>query len=322
MVNRRFVGAGQQVAARPEEDELLGAADVQRRHRVEDRLIGAGRVELRAGVDLRVVARIEPDVEAPEIAVEIADVSLADEPRIRGARRHRIRLQCVLHLFAAGRVGTTVVNGLVQTIAADVRAREQGAVLRTDDVERRPGDFATAVRVLLRRIREKPRPEQYRIWTGVGPDLADGGIGPGLADSLLDCRSRCADIAVGRDRRIEVGIFRERPVQRDFVGAREVTQQRVHIVAGGRHRRRHIGHRDVERLVERAARTFADQQQTPPHSVDFDLSDLRRTVDEVIELIDCLPVAERPQLRDIARGNEIQPHRCGRPAHPGCGPAH
>ncbi len=71
--------------------------------------------------------------------------------------------------------------------------------------------------------------------------------------------------------------------------------------------RRHVGHRDVEGLIERAARPLADDEMCAPVAVHLHVGNFRRAVDEVVERSHRLAVAKRSELRQEVQRNE-PPH--------------
>ncbi len=256
MIDRVLVGGGQKIAAGPDEHILLRAADVHRRHRLEDRLIAPEREQLVLCRDCRVRRGVERQIEAPDVAVEIAEVRLGDEALIRRPGRDRVGLQRVLDLLAAGGVGHAVVDRFVHAVAADVHRREHGARLRVQHVEggarlhavHRPA----AVGLLLRRVRQEAGSEEHAVRARCRRHLADGRIRPRLPDGLLERRCRRLQVAVWQrvaragdrlavngdgQRRIEAGVARERPVQLDERRIVEAAEQCRHRVIVGRNTR-------------------------------------------------------------------------------------
>ena len=209
----------QQVAAGAEEQILLGC----RPTRSPSRRRSAGRAPSDAsliGADgkRRIVAAVQVDVEAPDVAVEVADVGRADEPRIRRPGGDRIGLQRVLHLRAAigRRHAVVVVFGQAVVGRGRLLAVEDRAVLGIDQVQRPARRRAARLRRLLRRAGEEARPGNDGVLAQVRLDLAHGRVRPGLANGLLVVgrrrprrRRRCPRVTSN------IEYARERPQERD-----------------------------------------------------------------------------------------------------------
>src|SRR5262249_47615771 len=82
-------------------------------------------------------------------------------------------------------VGAAVVDVFLLAVVADVLRRENRTVLRVQDVERRAGDDAAAIGLLLRRVREEARADEHRERTRHVLIWAVGGMGPVLAEVLF-----------------------------------------------------------------------------------------------------------------------------------------
>ena len=107
----------------------------------------------------------------------------------------------------------------------------------------------------------------------------------------------------GRDGRVEARSVREAPHERDQVRLREERDDRRGVAALGSQGRRHVGQRDVQRLVERATRSLAEHQVRVPLVADLDVGDLDGTVHEVVVRPDGLALTQGPQL-----GQQVEGH--------------
>ena len=130
------------------EEVLVRTADVYRCHRREHRV---GRAAVRRGHqvdgrtrDLRRQGGIQRDIETPDVAVEIADVRLADEPGIRRTRRNRVGLKRILQIRAVVR-GGAVVDGFRQSVAGHRARIEHLARFGIEQIERRARLGAAAI---------------------------------------------------------------------------------------------------------------------------------------------------------------------------------
>ena len=186
----------------------------------------------------------------------------------------RIGLQRVLQPGAVPG-GGAVVDVLGKTVAADAVRIEHLASLRVDHVKGRAGDDFVAVCLLLHRVLQEPGSDEHGEFAIGRLNLTNGGIGPRLAHRLLERRCRGRDVAPRCNRVIEARVPRKAPFETDTRRVLEVREHRRRVVLGGRDERGHVIERDVEGLVERSARSLADDQVRPPLPVHLDVGNLR-----------------------------------------------
>ncbi len=208
----------------------------------------------------------------------------------------------------------TVVDVFVPAVVADILRIVDRAVLRTEQVERRPRNDAAAVRLLLCRVWKEAGADEHRVRTIEPRHFADRGIRPRVADSLLHRRCRRLQIAprlIGirrvvpdGQRGIKVHVLRKCPVHRDAGWQRKVIQHVVQIVVCRHDDGGHARHRDVERLIEGTAVAFANHQVRAPCAVDLHVGDLRRAVNEILEVGHALAQLQRLELRQKRRRDE------------------